>query len=83
MPCHEEKPSVHGCPQDGNAAGDPAMPSRLLDYGSVAEILGVSPRTVYTLCKSGRLPAVRVMGSVRIDPRDLERFINEAKGGEG
>ncbi len=54
---------------------------RLLTYGEVAEILGASKRTIWTLVQSGDLPAVRFGRSVRIDPRDLEAFIAAAKRG--
>jgi len=53
---------------------------RLLSYRQVAEILGVTARTVYTLVRRGALAAVRFGGNVRIDPRDLEAFIEKAKG---
>ncbi len=53
---------------------------RLLTYGEAAEVLGVTDRTVRSLVKTGALPAVRFGGSVRIDPRDLRKFIENAKG---
>jgi excisionase family DNA binding protein len=42
-------------------------------------VLGVTPRTVWTLVQTGTLPAVRFGRSVRIDPADLRRFIDRAK----
>lgn len=53
----------------------------LLTYPQTAEILGVTDRTVRTLVSTGALPAVRFGGSVRIDPVDLRRFIENAKSG--
>ena len=54
----------------------------LLTYKQVGDLLGVTDRTVWKLVDLGQLPAVRVGRSVRIDPRDLRRFIEQAKGGE-
>jgi len=53
---------------------------RLLTYRQAAAILGVVDRTIYNLVRRGELPAVRFGGNVRIDPRDLEAFIEKAKG---
>ena len=54
----------------------------LLNYKQVGGLLGVTDRTVWKLVDLGQLPAVRVGRLVRIDPRDLRRFIEQAKGGE-
>ena len=54
----------------------------LLTYKQVGDLLGVTDRTVWKLVDLGQLPAVRVGRLVRIDPRDLRRFIEQAKGGE-
>lgn len=55
----------------------------LLTYRQVAEILAVTERTIWSLVSSGRLPAVRFGRSVRIDPVDLQQFIERCKqGGE-
>ena len=54
----------------------------LLNYKQAGDLLGVTDRTVWKLVNPGQLPAVRVGRSVRIDPRDLRRFIEQAKGGE-
>ena len=51
----------------------------LLTYREAAKVLGVTPRTVWTLVQAGTLPAVRFGRSVRIDPTDLRRFIDRAK----
>ncbi len=52
---------------------------RLLKYDEAAKLLGVTGRTVFTLIKTGKLPAVRFGRSVRIDPGDLRAFIDSAK----
>jgi len=47
----------------------------------VAEILGVSRRSVYRWIKEGRLPALKFVSQVRIRDDDLERFVNENPAG--
>ena len=53
----------------------PAAIERLLTIGEVAEILGVSKRTVIRMIDDGRLKKVKGLGrSVRIHPRTLRRL---------
>lgn len=54
---------------------------QLLTYRQTANVLGVTDRTVRTLVKTGALPAVRFGGSIRVDPRDLRQFVDDAKRG--
>ncbi len=56
-----------------------AVPPQLLTYKDVAAVLGVSDRTVYDMVRRGDLRAVRFRRSVRIDPKDLEQFIERSK----
>ena len=50
----------------------------LLDARAVARLLDCSPRTVYRLADSGRIPApVRLGGLVRWSRRGLEGWIEE------
>jgi excisionase family DNA binding protein len=51
----------------------------LLTYQRVAEILGVTDRTVWELVRKGELRKVRVGRSVRVDPADLRQFIEDSK----
>lgn len=44
----------------------------LLTVKEVAFLLRVSPQTVYGWCYQGKLAAVRVVGSIRIDRRAAE-----------
>ena len=55
-----------------------AASPRLLSYKEAGQILGVTGRTVWNMVDRGDLPAVRFGGNVRIDPADLDSFINEA-----
>ena len=55
---------------------DPA----LITVREIAEQLRVSPRTVYRLCRSGQLPAIKVGKEWRIDRADLDRFLARKKG---
>jgi excisionase family DNA binding protein len=52
---------------------------KLLTYDDVANVLGVTVRTVYTLVNRGDLTALKVGGSSRVDPTDLRSFIERAK----
>lgn len=55
----------------------------LLTYQQTGDLLGVSDRTVWAMVARGELPAVRFAGrTVRIDRRDLDAFIERAKGQE-
>ncbi len=52
---------------------------RLLTYRQAAEVLQVSTRTVWMLVDTEQLKAVRFGRTVRIDHRDLDAFIADAK----
>ncbi len=41
-------------------------PSRLLKVSEVAELLGVSERTVWSLLDAGDLPRTRIRGATRV-----------------
>jgi excisionase family DNA binding protein len=62
---------------DGMSAdGDDGRFDRsLLTVRQVAKLLGVSSATVYRLCGRGELPHFRVLNAIRIDPRDLKKFL--------
>jgi excisionase family DNA binding protein len=51
----------------------------LLTYSEAARRLGCSDRTVWELVRRGELPAVKYLRNVRIDPHDLETFIENHK----
>lgn len=53
---------------------------RLLAPKQAAAYLAICGKTLYTLTKNGKLPAVRVGGIVRYDIADIEAFIRAAKG---
>jgi excisionase family DNA binding protein len=55
-------------------------PSPLLTFAAVAERLDVSTRTVRRLVDAKELAVIRIGRSVRVDPRDLERFLAAARG---
>jgi excisionase family DNA binding protein len=68
----------------GNTARTTAMPegSPWLTIGEVAALLKVHPNTVRRLILNGRLPAVRFGGrgsAVRINPDDLDTFVNASR----
>ena len=51
------------------------MTERLLTYADVAATLNSSHRTVQRLVAAGRLPAIRIGGTVRFDPDDVTALI--------
>jgi excisionase family DNA binding protein len=54
---------------------------RLLTVDAAAEMLSVSTATVRRLIERSGLKTVRCLGSVRIDVRDIDAMIEEAKNG--
>ncbi|MBO8170506.1 MAG: helix-turn-helix domain-containing protein [Bacillaceae bacterium] len=52
----------------------------LLTPEEAAEILKISKYTIYEMVKRGELPATRIGRKIRIDPRDLEMFVQSSKG---
>jgi excisionase family DNA binding protein len=60
------------------AQEDHPMPidDRLYSIAEVAQHLGMSPYTIMTWIKAGRLKASRIGRFWRIRPRDLEAFID-------
>ena len=55
---------------------------RLLKAVEVAHILNISRSLAYRLLQKGVIPVIRINQSVRVHPRDLERFIAENRSGE-
>lgn len=51
----------------------------LLNVHGAAQKLGISAWTIRELIWAGRLPCVRVGRLVRIDPKDIESFIENNK----
>ena len=66
---------------DGMTAdGEDGRPDRsLLSVRQVAKLLGVCPATVYALCEQRKLPHFRVLNAIRMDPRDLKKFLAGAR----
>lgn len=52
----------------------------LLTTRDVAQIARVTTRTVKNWIASGKLPVIRLGRNVRIDPNDLQKYINENRG---
>ena len=42
-----------------------------LTIAQTAELLGLHPMTVYKWTRAGKMPSLRLGGTVRIDPADL------------
>ena len=71
----------HGMKPQETAGTHPPTVEKLLTYEQVAELLGVTPRTVFKLVAEGELRAARLGGSVRFDPADLRAYIDRCKTG--
>ncbi len=57
-----------------------ALEPLLLTTRQAAKMLTISERTLYTLTKSGQIPAVKLgVRGLRYDPRDLLAWIEQAK----
>jgi len=56
-----------------------APPALLWTVRESAQELRLSERTVFRLIRDGTLPAVRVGRALRLDPRDLARFVEKRK----
>ena len=54
---------------------------KLLTVAQVADLLGVSPKTVYAWVGQGRLSCVRLPGRLRFDPGELASWLEARKGG--
>jgi len=65
-------------PGHTHPAYEDAATDTLLSVDQVAVRLGLSTITVRRILRRGELPAVRIGGSVRIRPSDLERLIAQA-----
>ncbi len=52
-------------------------PAQLLDYRSVAQVLGVGERTVKRLVSRRALSPVRIGGSVRIRVADVDAYLQQ------
>jgi excisionase family DNA binding protein len=51
----------------------------LLTSIQAAKALSISARTLWQLKKDGKLPFVRIYRSVRYDPKDITKFIENQK----
>lgn len=60
-------------------AKEPSIQPLLLTARQAAKALSISERTLYTLTKTGEIPAIKVGRLVRYDPRDLDAWIHRAK----
>ena len=54
---------------------------KLMKVSEVADLLGLSPKTVYRLALQRRLPSVELTdrGSVRFDPEDVLQWVRDRK----
>ncbi|MEX1231286.1 MAG: helix-turn-helix domain-containing protein [Planctomycetaceae bacterium] len=58
----------------------PQAQKLLLSQREAAQMLSISPRTLFSLTKAGKLPSIRIgSGGVRYAVDDLRRFIDEQR----
>lgn len=64
---------------DGRHVPVPYKPS--FCPGEIAEIFGVSVKTIYREIRDGNLRAVRIAGSLRVPLSELEGYLERQQGG--
>ena len=57
------------------------MTDPILTLPEVAVLLKVAEKTVYTMAQTGQIPAFKVRGQWRFKHDDIDRWIDEQKGG--
>jgi excisionase family DNA binding protein len=58
-------------------AKDPESVKKYLKCEEVAEMLQLSPKTIYNMVFQGRIPCIRLSNKcVRFDPAELEKWLN-------
>lgn len=55
------------------------MPVRFLTLSDVAELLNIAPAQVYTLVRTGELPAIKIgaRGQWRVEDKVIESYIQQ------
>lgn len=51
----------------------------MMRAGEFAEIMSISERQVRSLIQTGRLPGIRIGGSIRIDPYEIARWLDSKR----
>jgi excisionase family DNA binding protein len=64
-------------------ANDTATPALLLTPKQAAETLAISPRKLWSLTASGRIPSIRIDRCVRYSVDDIQLWIDQQKIGGG
>lgn len=52
---------------------------KLLKVREVAEMLGMRDKTIYQWAELGQMPSVKMNGSVRFDPKELDAWVERCK----
>jgi len=50
---------------------------KLLGVNELAELLGISPKTVYNLAQQRKIPFVRISNRLRFDPADVLQWVRK------
>jgi excisionase family DNA binding protein len=75
----KENEMTHPQPSDAHPEQRPPVPSDLLNITEAAEHLGTPVRFIRRLIAERRIPFYKIGRYVRIDPADLDRFIQEGR----
>ena len=55
------------------------VPQKLLKVAEAADVLSVSPFTLYTWARSGRVPVVKLGKALRFRPEDLAALVRRSR----
>ncbi len=59
----------------------PTLEPLLIDEREAARLLGVCPRTIFSLRRAGKIRAIQIGSSVRYEVADLRHFVAAARDG--
>lgn len=48
-----------------------------LSVAELAKLLSIGSRTIYAGIKAGRIPSIRILGTVRLDPQQIALWLEE------
>lgn len=55
------------------------MNRKLINVKAVSELLNIKPSTVYQWAELQQIPCVKLNGSLRFDPSDIEKWVESCK----
>jgi excisionase family DNA binding protein len=52
---------------------------KLIGIKELSEMLSVKPATLYQWAELGQIPCIKMNGTLRFDPKDIEQWVNSCK----